>query len=422
MSPLELIIVSLIGLLIITTFSSMIAFQFGGRREAWLRLSIFSTLTVTAAVVGFHWSGWPGTLMLPALIHLFFWASIALVSRYLFPVTDGRQWWQAIKVLTSFVFDCHLSSHNIGRGEPSPGIRGQKWTRFGAGVLLIGPGNAAVLETPTRFSRVLGPGVHFLRRGEYVKRPVDLHTHFRADTIKATTKDAVPLELPVLALFRITPDHTSQPTADFMFSEENLRKAVYGPEGFSHEGDYRWDRYAFEVVVTRFREILARIRLDQLFDAERPNHVPRPVLADLLRAAARADLSRQGIDLVHAGFGTFGFTEAVREQVLDQRIRSWETEWRAHTDSTVAAGVAEAERRVQSARAAAQWHLIQGLINGLAAAQGLRGIDPVDLVSWQLLTAMESMASDPMLYAAVSHDTISSMLAIRNWLEAREPG
>jgi len=32
------------------------------------------------------------------------------------------------------------------------------------------------------------------------------------------------------------------------------------------------------------------------------------------------------------------------------------------------------------------------------------------------------MASDPMLYAAVSHDTISSMLAIRNWLEAREPG
>jgi len=420
MSPLELVFVSLTSLVLITVFSSFVAFQFCGRREAWLRLSILSTLTVTLAVLGFHWSGWLGIVALPAVMHLFFWTSIALVARYLFPVTDAGQWVQAIKVLTSFVFDCHLSSYNIGRGEVLHTVRGQMMPRLGAGAVLIGPGNAAVLETPIRFSRVLGPGVHFLRRGEYVKRPVDLHTQFRADTIKATTKDAVPLELPVFCLFRIMPDQSSQPADDFSFSEKNLRKAVYGPEGLSHEGDYHWDRYAFEVVVTRFREILARIRLDQLFDAERPDHVPRPVLTDLLRAAARADLSRQGIDLLHAGFGTFGFTEPVREQVLEQRIKSWETEWRAHADSTMAAGAAEAERRVQSARAAAQWHLIQGLINGLAAAQGLRGIDPVDLITWQLLTAMESMASDPMLYAAVSRDTMSSMLAIRNWLETRE--
>jgi regulator of protease activity HflC (stomatin/prohibitin superfamily) len=420
MSPLELIVVSLTSLVLITITCSFIAFQFCGRREAWLRLSILSALTVTLAVLGFHWSGWLGILVLPALMHLFFWTSIALVSRYLFPVTDAQQWLQAIKVLASFVFDCHLSSYDIDRGEVRNTIRGQTMPRLGSGVLLIRPGSAAVLETPIRFSRVLGPGVHFLRRGEYVKRPTDLHIQLRTDTIKATTKDAVPLELPVFCLFRIASDPGDQPAPDFSFSEDNLRNAVYGPEGLTTEGDYRWDRYAFEVVVTRFREILARIRLDQLFDVERPDHVPRPVLTDLLRAAARTDLSRQGIELVSAGFGTFGFTESIREQVLDQRIKSWETEWRAQADSTVAAGAAEAERRVQSARATAQWHLVQGLINGLTTAQGLQGIDPVDLVTWQLLTAMESMTTDPMLFASVSRDTMSSMRTIRSWLETQE--
>jgi regulator of protease activity HflC (stomatin/prohibitin superfamily) len=420
MSPLELVVVSLAGLVLITGLSSIVAFRFGGKREAWLRLSILSVLTVTLAVLGFRWSGWPGILVLPALMHLFFWTSIALVARYLFPVTSARQWFQATGVLASFIFDCHLSSYHIDRGEIVHTIRGQLMTRWGSGVLLIRPGSAAVLETPTRFSRVLGPGVHFLRRGEYVKRPIDLHIQLRTDVVKATTKDAVPLELPVFCLFRIKPDQSSRPARDFAFSEDNLRQAVYGPEGISKDGDYRWDRYAFEVVITRFREILARIRLDQLFDAERPDHVPRPVLTDLLHAAARADLSRQGIDLLSVGFGTFGFTESVQGQILDQRIQSWETEWRAHADSTIAAGAAEAERQVQSARASAQWHLIQGLINGLTATQGLRDTDPVDLVTWQLLTAMESMTADPMLYAAVSREAMSSMLTIRNWLETRE--
>jgi regulator of protease activity HflC (stomatin/prohibitin superfamily) len=420
MSPLELVVFSFAGLLLITGLSSVVAFQFCGKREAWLRLSILSVLTVTLAVLGFRWSGWLGILVLPGLVHLFFWTSIALVARYLFPVTSTGQWLQATQVLASFVFDCHLSSCHIDRGDIVQTIRGQLMTRWGSGVLLIRPGSAAVLETPTRFSRVLGPGVHFLRRGEYVKRPMDLHIQLRAGVVKATTKDAVPLELPIFCLFRIKPDPGSRPAHDFAFSEDNLRRAVYGPEGISKEGDYRWDRYAFEVAVTRFREILARIRLDQLFDAERPDHVPRPVLTDLLHAAARADLSRQGIDLLSVGFGTFGFTDSVQGQILDQRIQSWETEWRAQADSTLAAGAAEAERRVQSARASAQWHLIQGLINGLTAAQGLRDTDPVDLVTWQLLTAMESMSADPMLYAAVSRETMSSMLTIRNWLETRE--
>jgi regulator of protease activity HflC (stomatin/prohibitin superfamily) len=323
-------------------------------------------------------------------------------------------------VLASFVFDCHLASYHIDRGEVVQTVPGQKMPRWGSGVLLNRPGSAAVLETPTRFSRVLGPGVHFVRRGEYVKRPIDLHIQFRADTIKATTKDAVPLELSVYCLFRIAADRDGRSSPDFVFSEDNLRKAVYGPEGYDKEGDYRWDRYAFEVVVTRFREIVARIRLDQLFDVERPDHISRSSLAASLQAAARTELRGVGIELLSAGFGTFGFPESIREQVLGQRIQSWETEWRAQAETTLAAGEAEAERRLQSARAAAQWHLVQGLINGLATTQGLRGIDPVDLVTWQLLTAMESMTDNPALYTTVSRETVNNMLNIRSWLEAEE--
>jgi hypothetical protein len=58
------------------------------------------------------------------------------------------------------------------------------------------------------------------------------------------------------------------------------------------------------------------------------------------------------------------------------------------------------------------------MVNGLATAQGMTGIEPADLITWQLLNAMESMSADPLLQSRIPQETVNALLSIRAWLES----
>ncbi len=386
------------------------------RTEAPLRATVLTAATVLLALMGWRWNRWGGALLLPTLAHLFFWASLILVSQSLFPVIDWERRKGAINTLASFMFGYHRPSFVVDNGKADKRISGRALSRFGAGVIRVGVGQAAVLETTTQFSRVIGPGVSFVGRLESVKTVVDLHNQSRSAKVTALTKDGVPVEVPVFCLFRIASSGTSRATRDdFPFPREAIRRVFYRQDGVDEDDEgYSWDDYALQVTISRFQEILARFRLDQLFAPHDPDQVPRLMLASLLNTAVRNDLSKREIELIFAGFGTFEFPEVVQRQ----RVVSWQTEWVTRAKELQATGEADAKRSIQSARAAGQWELVQGMVNGLATAQGLTGIEPADLITWQLLNAMESMSADPLLQSLIPQETVNALLSIRAWLEA----
>jgi hypothetical protein len=100
-----------------------------------------------------------------------------------------------------------------------------------------------------------------------------------------------------------------------------------------------------------------------------------------------------------------------------QRIASWQAEWIDRAKELQAEDEADAEQSIRSAEAAGEWELVQGMINGLAGAQGLRGIEPEDLITWQLLSAMESMSADPLMQPLIPQETTRALVSIRRWLE-----
>ncbi len=390
---------------------------FFGRSEAWIRLSILSAACAYLSIIAGRWNGLGGALLTPTLALVFFAVSLTMVSRSLFPIIKGVSWLRAAQALASYLFNFHLTSYVVDGNRVVRDVRASMVPRWGTGVILVGVGNAVVLQTATMFSRVVGPGINFLRRFERIKTPVDLHTQIRTSQVKASTKDGVPLEAMVFCLFRIQPSTATSASDDFPWSGETVHRVVYGREGTTAENTlYHWDDYALQVAVSRFREIMARFRLDQLFAPTSPEQTPRLALASLLSTAVRNDLTQRGIELVAAGFGTLTFPDSV----LEQRIATWQKEWAARAESTRAIGDAEAERIQRSAEAAAQWEMVQGLINGLSAAQGLAGIEPADLVTWQLLNAVESMSADPLLQPHIPKETLDAMLAMRNWLEEQD--
>jgi regulator of protease activity HflC (stomatin/prohibitin superfamily) len=414
MTPGNLILLLVIFMLHLSTFF-LASFLFS-RTEAPLRATVVTSATVLLALMGWRWNQLGGALLLLTLAHLFFWVSLVLISQSLFPVIDWERRKGAVSTLVSFLFGYHRPSFVVESGKPNKRISGRPLSRFGAGVIRVGVAQAAVLETTTQFSRVIGPGVSFVGRMESVKTVVDLHTQSRSAKVKALTKDGVPVEVPVFCLFRIASSGTSRATRDdFPFPREAIRRVFYRQDGVDEDDEgYSWDDYALQVAISRFQEILARFRLDQLFAPHDPDQVPRLMLASLLNTAVRNDLSKREIELVFAGFGTFEFPEVVQRQ----RIVSWQTEWVTRAEELQATGEADAKRSIQSARAAGQWELVQGMVNGLATAQGLTGIEPADLITWQLLNAMESMSADPILQSRIPQETVNALLSIRAWLEA----
>jgi len=406
---------SLLIKIVITAYADLVVFGLAlaylRRIQAAIRITALFSSTIILFFWGYSWNKWAGALFLPLLVHIFFWASLALVSQSLFPLVGWEKRKEAFKVMASFLFGFHRSSYVIDGGKAQERISGHLLSRYGSGVILVGVANAAVMQTSTQFSRVIGPGAHFTKRLEWVKTVVDLHSQTRGAMVKARTKDAVPVEAPVFCLSRIASKESGEA---FPFSEEAIRRVIYRQDGVDEEDEgYYWDDYVLQTAVARFQEIMARFRLDQLFEPHDPDQVPRSMLFSALQTAIRNDVSKRGIELLFAGFGTLEFPESVQEQ----RIASWGAEWAAQAESREAVGEADAERRVHSARAAAQWELAQGLISGLSVAQGLTGIEPADLVAWQLLNAMEFMSADPITQPRLPQDTLNALLTIRGWLE-----
>ncbi len=405
-SLLDLVLISAVLVIHLGTFA--LAYTVSGRGEAALRFTILSAATTVLALMGHRWNGLIGALFLPLLGHLFFWTSLTLVSQSLFPVLDWPRRLGAVEALVSFVFDYHRSSYIVD-DKVSERIPGHSTPRAGSGVVLVGVARAAVLHTTTRLSRAVGPGVAFVHQLERVRTAVDLRTQARSTRVKAHTKDAVPVETNLHCLFRIgNGNRSGAPAEDFPFSERAVGQAICDWEG----AGYSWDDYALQVTTARFREILARFRLDQLFASRDTDQLPRTVLHSSLNAAVRSDLAKRGIELVSAGFDCLDFPEPVQAQ----RMASWQAEWAERARSSRAAGTAGAKRLAQHARAAARRELVQGLIRGISVAQGLADIEPSDLIAGQLLDAIESMSADPHTRRLLSQETLDSVQAIRGRL------
>ncbi len=405
-SLLDLVLISVVLVIHLGTFA--LAYTVSGRGEAALRFTILSAATTVLALMGHRWNGLIGALFLPLLGHLFFWTSLTLVSQSLFPVLDWPRRLGAVEALVSFVFDYHRSSYIVD-DKVSERIPGHSTPRAGSGVVLVGVARAAVLHTTTRLSRAVGPGVAFVHQLERVKTAVDLRTQARSTRVKAHTKDAVPVETNLHCLFRIgNGNRSGAPAEDFPFSERAVGQVICDWEG----AGYSWNDYALQVTTARFREILARFRLDQLFASRDTDQLPRTVLHSSLNAAVRSDLAKRGIELVSAGFDCLDFPEPVQAQ----RMASWQAEWAERARSSRAAGTAGAKRLAQQPRAAARRELVQGLIRGISVAQGLADIEPSDLIAGQLLDAIESMSADPHTRRLLSQETLDSVQAIRGRL------
>jgi regulator of protease activity HflC (stomatin/prohibitin superfamily) len=163
----------------------------------------------------------------------------------------------------------------------------------GPGVLWLDQASAAMLRTATRFTRTIGPGVHFTKAKEYIAATVNLHT--LTQTIgpndnenpftvakedenyqriqdsgmetRALTRDGIP----VIAQISVTFCIEAQPgegNSIYGYNQENVRKVITESMVQGVKTDQPvWSPLPAKMAVEIWREYLSRFRLNQLFQS-----------------------------------------------------------------------------------------------------------------------------------------------------------
>ncbi len=344
----------------------------------------------------------PGlTLLLDAMIFIVsLLVTIALASQFVLPARTANERWQSLSRLVSFVLRQHGPISSVENGRLGP-VRGED--RAGPGVLFVDPASAAVLRTPTRFTRAVGPGLTFTAPGERVAEAIDVRRQVRslqgqrpkpgdpvdAASALALTRDGIPISADLSVTFMLDPGHNLPPregrSAQLPPYEVNLQaaeRAAYGHAyGDTDHEDLPWTDLPLRLVIDLWREQVKCHRLDELLDessgATSPVHrLQESLQARLAPAAAPAAsrttapqptreqqvLAARGIRVLSVGLGNLYLPERVQEQ----RMERWRDAW-----ASVAADRKETDDHgadLLASQADKAWHdLTRSLAAGLAA-------------------------------------------------------
>lgn len=212
----------------------------------------------------------------------------------------------------------------------------------GPGVIWLDHASAAMLRTATRFTRAVGPGVHFTSKKEYIAASVDLHiltqtigpnddenpfTVLPSDEnyqrivdngleTRGMTRDGIEVIAPISVTFRINAAENEGGTP-YGYNPENVRRFITESLVQGAKTDQPvWNPLPAKMAADIWREYLSRFRLNQLFEIppgkDKTNF---QLIVDLLRQRLGQDVVEEMDD-----FGNFtgGTVRSLESQKLKE--------------------------------------------------------------------------------------------------------
>lgn len=261
-------------------------------------------------------------------------------------------------------------------------------------------GTAVLLERGGGFSRIEGPGEIDLKPFERVQAVIDLRTLSRPAHASARTKDGILVEADVSASFHLMMQLDDEDLSEYdelPVSREVIRRIVY--EAGSPSG---WESAASKAVASGVNGIISKKMFDELWAPDDPKQNPRREMFDAVSVKAKANLRKKGIKLIDMSIGALD----IDEKIVEQRRELWKAYWESQSSITEAEGDAEANRKIEIAKAQAQAELIQTITQGLrmiletSSEQTASVVVPIVLS--QIASATRFALSNPMTRSLVS--------------------
>ena len=265
------------------------------------------------------------------------------------------------------------------------------------------------------FVRVVGPGYVRLDGGVVISQIIDLRRHLRSMPVKALTRDGIPLETAVTVIFQVKRPADLDETNRLPYPyDRNVLFHVNYLDNFSDgEGTLRWSDRIIRQASSALISELSNYTLDKLYQPEVPGTLPLEEIKQELRRRLENTFEKYGVNIYAVGVTQFKLPAEVQEQ----RIQFWQASWRQRIQTEMAAGKAEAMRRIKLARARAQIEIIESITDSIEAMGRSGETDLTEIVALRMLEAMDKALADDTVKALVPQYVVSTLNQVNRWLQ-----
>jgi hypothetical protein len=359
-----------------------------------------------------------GVYLWALAIGLSFCLSLAYYALFILPKRGSDGWQEAVRLLVTFYI--HQASRLIGFGKklesknPNPNAPEipYSFTKVKAGI--VESHQAAALTADGAFVRASGPGYVKLNKNETVRELVDLRKHLRTMPVAAVTRDGIPIETLVVAIFQLKPLAPNNPSSDqqYWYDEDAIFKALYAGSIDAKQTTRHWAERPASTAAAHLVATLANYTLDEIIQPREPNATPIEDIKSEVKRLASDDLEPQGIHLIAIALSQF----SLPDNVAQERVNIWQAEWERQIVAEQATSGAEAWRRIQLARARAQMEMIDSITNSIEMLCRRGDVDIGEIITLRMIETLETAIGDDAVKALLPNHILSSLDQIQEWV------
>jgi hypothetical protein len=239
----------------------------------------------------------------------------------------------------------------------------------------------------TQFSRAIGPGYVRLERGEVIHEVIDLRQQHRSQPVHVRTRDGIPLETTVSAMFHIArlPANEADPQTPFPYDKESVFLASYATSMTDNNQHRKWSDRILPIVADAVVAEISRYTLDDLYSTG--GIISLAQLKSEIRKKMVDKFVGMGIQIVHVGIGQF----EIDKRVAAQRFENWKARWQCRIDVTKAQNEAEITQLRNEFYAGTQREILNQIAERIEQVKNKSDLKDVVLI--QIIQTLEQSAA-----------------------------
>jgi hypothetical protein len=283
----------------------------------------------------------------------------------------------------------------------------------GPTTVAIPAGHAAVTELNSRFSRVIGPGIHQLGHFEYIQAVINIQNQERyKQSVPLVTKEGIPLSTDVGVSFRVDPgEELSSHGRPYPYTDAAVQKVAYA-QTVSSGRPSTWEAMPLGRAISALSSAVALWRLDELIVPGVDSDEPHSILRKDAEASAKAGLKEQGIQLNSLVLGRLAPPDEATRQYIDY----WLANWRRRNRIARAGSTAVSVQELEVARADAEVTMLHALVEGLSRSSGeTEGDNSSYVLALRLIETLDKLARQSRQRLAMpdaQNDHLTTQLAL----------
>ncbi len=340
------------------------------------------------------------TIALPSFFLL--WGGLFALSGYILPPQEGLSDWRrkAFRTLLTFALGTNYPYYIIEdwkKEPPRPQVEGDNSRQFlaGPGIVITSCDHLVTLSDGLKFKGVKAPGLTFTGLFDRIQAVVDLRPQLRAFTVKAETKDGIPLEVLTFVPFR-TDAGQEQPRLgqSYPFDEEAIFRAVHEQpiehkwwredgQAIEEQDQIPWDELVPMIAPPLLRDVIVEYTCDGLCG---PGD-PRTEIKQRFKERVTQAMKSCGIQIIGGGISNL---KPADESIIQQRIENWRADWKRKIEIEIGEGEAEVARQLESVRTQAQIKVMRKVAAALAVDKALSE----RALALHLIEAIEEIAQE----------------------------